>query len=158
AWRAAHGQSVDDHARALAELWAAFSRVAAGNPDAWREEAVTPEFLSTPSRANPMYWSPYTRWHCSHWSVDQASAFALFFAVAAERFGVDRDGWVFPVAAVESNAMVPLSRRGELHASPAVRAGRDRLRALARLDPPDADYIELYSCFPSAVRVQADEL
>jgi acetyl-CoA C-acetyltransferase len=71
---------------------------------------------------------------------------------------VPRDRWVFPLAAVESNSMVPLSQRGQLHRCPAVRVGGEQLAALSGIDPRDADYFDLYSCFPSAVQVQADEL
>jgi len=111
-----------------------------------------------PSDANPMYCAPYTKWHCSQWNVDQAAALVLCSADAARRHGVSRDHWVFPLGAVESNAMVPLSRREPLHHSPAMRAGADALAELTGVHPRDADYLELYSCFPSAVQVQADEL
>jgi acetyl-CoA C-acetyltransferase len=158
ALRAARGQTVATHAQELAELWARFSTIAAGNPDAWRREPITPEFLSSPSDQNPMYSAPYTKWHCSQWNVDQASAFVLCSTEAAERFGVARDAWVFPLAAVESNAMVPLSQRGALHRSPAVSVGAKQLTAISGVDPRDADHLDLYSCFPSAVQVQAEEL
>ncbi len=158
ALRAARGQTVATHAQELAELWARFSNIAAANPDAWRREVIAPEFLSSPSAKNPMYAAPYTKWHCSQWNVDQASAFVICSAEAAERFGVARDTWVFPLAAVESNAMVPLSQRGELQRSPAVSAGGEQLTAMSGVDPRDADHLDLYSCFPSAVRVQAEEL
>ena len=38
--------------------------------------------------------------------------------------------------AVESNAMVPLSQRGELHRSPAVSAGGEQLAEMSGVDPP----------------------
>ena len=158
ALRAGRGQTVETHARELAALWAGASAVAATNPDVWRREPIEPSFLSEPSVKNPMYCAPYTRWHCSQWNVDQASAFVLCTIEAAERHGVPRDSWVFPVAAVESNAMVPLSQRAHLHRSPAVTVGRDQLQTLSGIDPRDADYLDLYSCFPSAVQVQAHEL
>jgi acetyl-CoA C-acetyltransferase len=156
--RAARGESVGAYADALAGRWAAFSEVAAQNPDAWRREAVAPAFLAVPSDANPMYCAPYTKWHCSQWNVDQAAALVLCSVDAARRYGVDPDAWVFPQGAVESNAMVPLSRRDPLHHSPAVRVGDDVLTELTGIRPRDADHLELYSCFPSAVQVQADEL
>jgi acetyl-CoA C-acetyltransferase len=158
ALRAARGQTVAQHAHELAALWAGFSDIAVGNPDAWRQDAIAPELLSRPSDQNPMYAAPYTKWHCSQWNVDQASAFVLCSAEAATRSSVPRDGWVFPIAAVESNAMVPLSQRSELHRSPAVRVGGAQLAARSGVDPRDADHIDLYSCFPSAVQVQAEEL
>jgi acetyl-CoA C-acetyltransferase len=101
-----------------------------------------------------MYAAPYTRWHCSQWNVDQASAFVICSAEAADRFGVGRETWVFPLAAVESNAMVPLSQRGELHRAPAVSAGVEQLTAMSGVDPRDAD-LDLV-CAPPAVRVQAE--
>jgi acetyl-CoA C-acetyltransferase len=105
-----------------------------------------------------MYAAPYTRWHCSQWNVDQAAAFVVCSVEAAERSGVARENWVFPVGAVESNAMVPLSQRDELHRSPAVSAGGEQLAVMSGGDPRDADHFDLYSCFPSAVQVQAHEL
>jgi acetyl-CoA C-acetyltransferase len=158
ALRDARGQTVDQHARDLAVLWAGASEIAAANPDAWRREPIAPEFLSQPSDKNPMYCAPYTRWHCSQWNVDQASAFVICSAEAAERHRVPRDEWVFPVAAVESNAMVALSQRAALHRSPAVRVGGEQLSAMSGVDPRDVEHLDLYSCFPSAVQVQAEEL
>jgi acetyl-CoA C-acetyltransferase len=158
ALRAARNESVAENARATAELWAAFSRVAAGNPDAWRRDPVTPEFLEHPSDANPMLAAPYTKWHCSQWNVDQAAAFLLCSTEAADRAGVPADRRVYPLAAVESNHMMPTSRRAQLHRAPAVRAGADRLAELTGIDPSACDVIDLYSCFPSAVRIQAQEL
>jgi acetyl-CoA C-acetyltransferase len=156
--RAARGYAVDRHARELAELWAGFSTVAARNLDAWRRAPVTADVLLHPSRANPMYCAPYTKLHCSQWNVDQASAFVLCSADAARRHKLDSDTLVYPVAAVESNAMVPLARRAALHRAPAVSAGAEQLAAAAGIHPRDADHLDVYSCFPSAVQVQADEL
>ena len=73
-------------------------------------------------------------------------------------FGRRRENWVFPLAAVESNAMVPLSQRSELHRSPAVSVGRDQLTDDVRRRPPRRRSLDLYSCFPSAVQVQAEAL
>jgi acetyl-CoA C-acetyltransferase len=156
--RAARGESVAANARATGELWAAFSQVAAANPDAWRRDAVAPEFLEHPSAANPMLAAPYTKWHCSQWNVDQAAAFVLCSTAVADRYGVPDDRRVYPLAAVESNHMIPISRRAMLHRAPAVRAGAERLAELGGHDAAAADVIDLYSCFPAAVRIQAFEL
>ena len=158
ALRTALGESIAENARATAELWSAFSRVAATNPDAWRRDPIDAAFLEHPSEANPLLAAPYTKWHCSQWNVDQAAAFVLCSTEAADRAGVPADRRVYPVAAVESNHMVPSSERALLHRAPAVRAGADRLAALSGIDPAAADVIDLYSCFPVAVRIQAQEL
>jgi acetyl-CoA C-acetyltransferase len=158
ALRAARRDTVEGHARALADLWARFSTIACGNVDAWRRDPVTADVLLRPTRANPMYCAPYTKLHCSQWNVDQASAFLLCSADVARRHHVDLDAAVYPIAAVESNTMVPLARRAALHRAPAVTAGAVALARVAGIDPRDADHLDLYSCFPSAVQVQAAEL
>jgi acetyl-CoA C-acetyltransferase len=105
-----------------------------------------------------MLAAPYTKWHCSQWNVDQAAAFVLCSTEAADRAGVPEDRRVYPLAAVESNHMVPISRRALLHRAPAARAGAVRLTEMSGVDLGAADVIDLYSCFPAAVRIQAEEL
>jgi acetyl-CoA C-acetyltransferase len=65
---------------------------------------------------------------------------------------------VFPLAGAESNLMVPLSERGELHRSPAVAAVGAALTDAAGIAPGDAALREIYSCFPAAVQIQCAEL
>jgi acetyl-CoA C-acetyltransferase len=156
--RAALGETVPENARATAELWAGFSRVAASNPDAWRRDPVTPEFLEHPSAKNPMLAAPYTKWHCSQWNVDQAAGFVLCSTEAADRAGVPQDRRVYPLAMVESNHMLAVSKRAELHRAPAVRIGAERIAELTGIDVAASDVVDLYSCFPVAVRIQAREL
>lgn len=156
--RAARGETVEENARATAELWSGFSAVAAGNADAWRRDRVSVAELEHPSERNPMLAAPYTKWHCSQWNVDQAAALLFCSAEAAARYGVPRSQWVFPLAAAESNHMVPVSRRAHLHASPAAGAVFEHLHAASGLDPAGATHVDLYSCFPAAVRVQAEAL
>jgi acetyl-CoA C-acetyltransferase len=158
ALRSSLGETVVENARATAELWSAFSRVAASNPDAWRRDPVTPEFLEHPSAKNPMLAAPYTKWHCSQWNVDQAAAFVLCSTESADRAGVPQDRRVYPLAAVESNHMLAISRRAHLHRAPAARIGAERLADLTGIDVAASDVVDLYSCFPSAVRIQAREL
>jgi acetyl-CoA C-acetyltransferase len=158
ALRAATGETVAQNARATAELWAGFSRTAAENPDAWRRDPVTPEFLEHPSAKNPMLAAPYTKLHCSQWNVDQAAGFVLCSTEAADRAGVPQDRRVHPLAFAESNHMLAVSSRAELHRAPAVRIGAERIAELAGVDVATSDVVDLYSCFPVAVRIQAREL
>jgi acetyl-CoA C-acetyltransferase len=157
ALRAAAGQTLEEHAREVAALWDGFAAIAASRPEAWKRE-VTPlgDGLATPH--NPWYSWPYTKQHVSYWTVDQAAGFILCSVEAAESAAIPREHWVFPHAAVESNAMIMLSERAEPHRSPAIAANGRALSELTGTAPVDADYVDLYSCFPSAVRVQAAEL
>jgi acetyl-CoA C-acetyltransferase len=157
AMRAAAGQSIPDHARAVAALWDGFADVARTRPEAWKPDA-TPLGDGVATDTNPWYAWPYTRQHCSYWTVDQAAGHILCSVEAAEAAGIPRDKWVFPLAAAESNAMVPLSARAEPSRSPAIAANGHALTELTGVAPADAAYIDLYSCFPAAVRMQAAEL
>ncbi|MFN8027218.1 MAG: acetyl-CoA acetyltransferase [Acidimicrobiia bacterium] len=158
AWRTAHGQSVDENVRDTAELWARFAAIAAANPDAWRRDGFDADFLANVSEKNPPLAAPYRKWNVSQWNVDQASAFIVCASEVADRMGVPDDRRVYPHAIVEGNHMVPLSHRAELHRSEQVRLNGERLRELTGINPGDADFVDLYSCFPIAVKVQAAEL
>ncbi|MEO6124130.1 MAG: acetyl-CoA acetyltransferase [Ilumatobacteraceae bacterium] len=142
ALRAAQGLTPTEHIDVLADLQQRFSDVAAGNPSAWggrwRPDAAM------------LAW-PYTKLHCSQWNVDQAAGIIVCNVAAAERFGIDRNQWVFAHLGIESNLMVPLSHRAELHRSPAAAIAGRRV-------PAGIEHLDLYSCFPAAVRVQAAEL
>jgi acetyl-CoA C-acetyltransferase len=158
ALRSALGETVGENTRATAELWAAFSRTAAENPDAWRRDPVAPAFLEHPSAKNPMLAAPYTKWHCSQWNVDQAAGFVLCSTEAADRAGVPRDRRIYPLGMAESNHMLAVSKRADLHRAPAVRIGAEHIADLTGIDVATTDLVDLYSCFPVAVRIQAREL
>jgi acetyl-CoA C-acetyltransferase len=59
---------------------------------------------------------------------------------------------------VESNYMLPLVHRAELHRCAAFRIAGRRAAELASLRLAQLAHLELYSCFPVAVRVQQREL
>ena len=152
--RAASGRTPTEHARHVAELVARFSRVAESNPSAWTRTPMTADAVL----AAPMVAEPYTKPCCSQWNVDQASALLLCSVATARALGISADRWVFPLAGAESNLMVPLSERGELHRSPAVAAVGAALTDAAGIAPGDAALREIYSCFPAAVQIQCAEL
>jgi acetyl-CoA C-acetyltransferase len=155
---AAEGDDLDALRRRLGQLWSSFSAVAATNPDAWDRTAYGPDEIATPGPGNRMIATPYTKRLCSQWNVSSAAALVLCSVGAARRHAVPDDGWVFPVAAAESNAMVPLSTRREIHRSAGFALAGTRALELAGTAIDAVDHIDLYSCFPAAVRVQAREL
>jgi acetyl-CoA C-acetyltransferase len=158
ALRANEGQDLAAHALAVADLWASFSAVASGNPDAWNRQELTSSSLVENSSANRSIAFPYRRLHVSQWTVDQAAALIFTSAETAGFLGLDRDRWIFPLAAAESNFMIPLVQRDELHRCPGVKVAGEAAFALADLGPEDIAHVDLYSCFPVAVRIQAREL
>lgn len=147
-----------EHRDHLGALWESFGAVAATNPDAWDGSAPPAEVIARPSTGNRPIAYPYTRLLCSQWTVDQGAALVLASAGAAESAGVDRDRWVFPRVAAESNSMVPMVARAALHRWPAFACVADAVLAGADLRVDDVESLDLYSCFPAAVQVQAAEL
>lgn len=128
----------------LDDLWDGFAEVAASNPHAWDP---------APANADRLVSTPYARRHCSQWNVDMAAALLFCSTAVADAVGVPVQRRVHPHAVVESNHMVPVSRRARLDRSPAVAAVGRALGDLAAVD-----HVDLYSCFPSAVMIQAAEL
>jgi acetyl-CoA C-acetyltransferase len=158
ALRHAEGHSIAEHRDEVSALWARFNEVAGTNPRAAFPEARSASSMRDPGPGNFPLAFPYNKWHASQWTVDQAAALLLCTADAARRFGVPTDRWVFPLVGLDAGHAVALSARRLLHRWPAMgvlgRATEDRLgRPLA-----DVEFLEVYSCFPAAVRVQQREL
>jgi acetyl-CoA C-acetyltransferase len=65
---------------------------------------------------------------------------------------------VFPWAASESNHMVALSSRAELHRSMGASIGGQALEDQTGVQLSEVELVELYSCFPVAVEMIASEL
>jgi acetyl-CoA C-acetyltransferase len=156
--RAADGDSLDQHSRVVADLCARFNLVARINPDAWNRHPMSADDIRRPGPGNRTLATPYNKWHCSQWNVDQAGALILCAAEVAQARGIPLDRWVFPHAIAESNAVVPLSLRRDLHRCPGFGLAGAAAGELAGIGIDDVAHIDLYSCFPIAVRVQAAEL
>ncbi len=158
ALRHAEGLSLDQHRHEIAELWAGFSRVAAENPQAWTRTPVSAADIAVAGDRNRMLAFPYGRLHNSQWNVDQAAALILCSVAVARAAGIPESKWVFPLALSESNHMLPLSQRRELHRSHGFRIAAARALDLAGRRIEEINHFELYSCFPIAVRIQQREL
>lgn len=152
------GRGLDEHLVAVSELWSRFSEVAATNPHAWIQEAYSPEEIRTPTPANRMIGFPYTKRMNSNNAVEQGAAVILCSAERAEALGVTRDRWVFPHSGTDAHDHYHVSERADLGSSPAMRLGGRGALALAGVDVDDLAHVDLYSCFPSAVEIAAQEL
>jgi acetyl-CoA C-acetyltransferase len=156
--RAFDEQSIEDHARVVARLWADFNVIGQGNSQAWNRQPMSADDIRIPTPKNRPLAFPYNKWHNSQWNVDQAGALLFTTVEVAEMCGVPRDRWIFPHAIANSQHCVPVSERAEIARSPGFRiAGRAAFEH-ARATTDDVSHIELYSCFPIAVRTQMLEL
>ena len=154
ALRHAEGRSVDEQRDEIARLWSGFSAAAGRFPHAAFRTARSAEWIRDPGPDNRSVAFPYNKWHCSQLNVDQAAAILICTLEAAEAAGVDPTRVVFPIVALESSFSIAVPRRREIHRWPAMevlgRAAAVHLgAALSRIE-----HVELYSCFPAAVRVQ----
>jgi acetyl-CoA C-acetyltransferase len=158
ALRISAGEPVDEHRKRIGELWARFNAVAVHNPHAWIRKPVTAEEIWQQSPKNRMISWPYTKLMNSNNMVDQSAALILTSVEAATRLRIPTERWVYPYAGTDAHDTYAISERAELHRSPAIRIAGARALTLAGLGIDDVDYVDLYSCFPSAVQVAAAEL
>lgn len=158
ALRRRNGESVDGHLARIAELWAGFSRIAQGNPNAWIQKPLTASDIGTVSLANRAVTFPYTKLMNANMRVDMAAALVLCSLETARALGVPRSRLIFPVSGTDAVDHYYVSERDNLHSSPAIRLAGRRALELAGIEVADLDLVDLYSCFPSAVQIAAREL
>ena len=158
ALRIAAGATPQDHQQRIGELWSRFSAVAADNRHAWNREARSAQEIAVPGPKNRMISAPYTKLMNSNNMVDQGAALILMSVEKATYLQIPQDRWVFPHAGTDSHDTYEISHRAEFHASPAIRIGGRRALELAGLGIDDIALVDVYSCFPSAVQVAANEL
>ncbi len=158
AFRASRGESMDEHRDRVAAMWEKFNQAAVANPYAWVRKPMTADEIRNPSQTNRLIGFPYTKCMNSNWDLDLAAALIVCSAEAATAAGVPTDRWLFPYAGTDGRDTNYVSNRGDLHSSPAIRVAGRRAMELAGVGVDDIDYVDLYSCFPSAVQISATEL
>ena len=137
------------------DLWARFNAVAGTNPWAAFPDRRDADALRSPANDNRPLAAPYRKWHSTQWNVNQSGALLLCSAAAARAAGVDPQRIVHPVVALESSFLATLPERREMHRWNAMEVlGRAASRALGGRALSTIEHVELYSCFPAAVRTQ----
>jgi len=158
ALRARDGRSLEDHQQRLGELFSPFTKVAAQNPDAWFPTERSPEELITVTEQNRMISYPYPKYLNAIMEVDQSAGVLIASVKKARELGVPEDRWVYLHGCADaSDLWYPMDRQ-DFHSSPAIRLTGKRALEMAGIGLDQIDYIDLYSCFPVAVEVAAEEL
>jgi acetyl-CoA C-acetyltransferase len=151
--RRAHlGVEPEDHRRALGELFAPMTKVAAANPNAWFPIERTAEELSTPTADNRLVAYPYTKLLISVMDVDLAGAVVLAADTVPAEKRVFLRGWSYQTDPVY------VAEHDDLWRSPAMAATTTEAMATAGADIDDVAHLDLYSCFPSSVAFALDAL
>ncbi|OBF20502.1 acetyl-CoA acetyltransferase [Mycobacterium kubicae] len=148
--RAGTGLGPADYLRSMGELFAPFSKVAAGNPFAAAPVERTVEELITVTERNRMISNPYPRLMVARDQVNQGAAALLMSVGTARRLGVPSDKWVFLHGHVDLEEQSLLERPDLGHAPSAVLAATEALD-MAGIGVEDVATFDLYSCFPVPV-------
>ena len=154
--RGARRSSNVDHA---AELWSRFAAVAAENPDAWDRRGLDADAIGTPGPDNRV----------DRHAVHEAAVLAVERRPGrGHRDDVGRDrgrrsasrptAWCSRDAAAESNQMVPLPYRAEIHRWPAFEAVVEALGLTGDRSGAARRSSSSTAAFPPAVQVQARAL
>ncbi|WP_280238693.1 acetyl-CoA acetyltransferase [Nocardia abscessus] len=152
------GSSEAAHRERIGALWARLSQIAARNPYAWQPVPHTAADLVTPAPANRMVSTPYPKLMVANLTVDLGAGLILCSAAAADAAGVPRDRWVFPHGGATATDEWFVSERMDMSRSPAIAAAGKAALGAAGIAIDDVAHIDLYSCFPVAVQIAAEEL
>jgi len=156
--RARSGRTIAENRKELGELYARFTRVAQANPHANRREVLTGEDISETGEQNQMIAFPYTKRMVSSWTVDQASALFVATEATLRELGWPLGRVIYPVLGVESNAMPALAERADMTRPAAMTQMAKAASAALGRALSDVEFLELYSCFPIAVKMAAEGL
>jgi acetyl-CoA C-acetyltransferase len=148
--RAGTGLAPAEYRRQMGELFAPFSKIAAGNPFAAAPVERTVDELISVTERNRMIAEPYPRLMVARDQVNQGAAALLMSVGAARRLKVPEEIWVYLHGHADLEEQ-PLLQRPDLgHAPSAVMAVREAL-AMAGISVDDVATFDLYSCFPVPV-------
>jgi acetyl-CoA C-acetyltransferase len=156
---AAHyGRDMLSHRRAIGDLMARFTQVAAANPYSALPVARTAESIIDPSGDNRYIAYPYTKYLNSNMFVDQAAAVLLMSSGKADALGVPQAKRIYLHGCADTTEKYLVSERVNYWSSPAIHIGAGHALAQAGIGVADLGLIDLYSCFPVAVEIAADEI
>ena len=152
------GETLSEHIERVSGLWARFNDVAQDNPNAWVRQDMSAEDIRTASPTNRQISFPYTKYMNANMMVDMGAALIMCSVAKARALGIGEERWVYPHVGARGYDHFSASVRENFHSSPGIRITGGRAMELAGIGPDELDFVDLYSCFPSAVQVAAKEL
>ena len=156
--RAKRGVSLADDATEAATMMAAMSGVAAGNPYAWRPTALDAATVGTATADNRYVGWPYTKHEVAVMDVDMSAALLVATRAKADALGVGEDRRLYLAGWAYAEDPASIAERADMSRSEAMAVvGRHALSA-AGVGLDDIDAFDLYSCFPSSLRLSCDAL
>ncbi len=156
--RARRGSSVAHHMASMGRLMAPFTEVAAANPHSWFPTARSAEEIATVTSKNRMVGFPYPKYMNAIMRVDQAASVVMTSVGKARELGIPEAKWVYLHGCGDAADIWNVSERPDISRSPAIKGCWDRASRMAGVSADDLDFIDLYSCFPSAVEIACEEI
>ena len=144
------GMGVAEYRRAMAELFAPMSAVAAHNPFATAPVQRTVEEILAVDAGNRMICDPYPRLLVARDQVNQGSAVVLTSVETARRLGVPEGNWVY-LRGHADMVDQPLLDRDDLSYNSASALAVQEAMRVAGVGLEDISTFDLYSCFPVPV-------
>ncbi|UXA17204.1 acetyl-CoA acetyltransferase [Mycobacterium sp. SMC-4] len=154
--RAALGLGVGEYRRAMAELFAPFSAVAAKNPYSSSPVERSVDDIVTVTDENRMICDPYPRLLVARDTVNQGAAAIVMSVAAARRLKVPEHKWVYLRGHADQTEQDLLDRE-QLGVSVSARQAVTEALRVAGIGIDDIATFDLYSCFPFPVFAVCDE-
>jgi acetyl-CoA C-acetyltransferase len=151
-------EPLEPYRRAIAEMYAPMTRVAAANPDAWYRTVRSADDLVTVRPDNRLVGYPYTKYMISVMDVDMAAALVVATHERADALGVPRDRRVYLRGYAYATDPVLVAARPQMWRSPAMEAAASAALAAAGIDIDAVAHLDLYSCFGSSLHFACDAL
>lgn len=158
ALRGHYGESIEQHQQTMGALFSRFSEVAARHPQAWYPVARSAEEIATATPQNRYVGWPYTKYMNAMNQINQSATLLLASIEYARELGVPEEKWVYLHGCADASELWHMLDRENYFSSVAIRTMGREAFAMAGLTMDDVDFIDLYSCFPSAVQIARDEL
>lgn len=148
ATRAAWHQSLSEAQAESGEIWAGMSRVAAANPNAWIQNALPPEAITSPDADNRPITFPYQKRMVANSSVNQGAAFIVTSLARARAADIAEDRIIHIGMGAAAHTPHNLLKRDHYTSSSAIDVTLEQALARNGLTTAELTDVELYSCFP----------
>jgi acetyl-CoA C-acetyltransferase len=156
--RAARGETLEAYAARNAEMMAAMTQVAAGNPYAWDRTVRSADEIGTPGPRNRYVGWPYPKLEVSVMDVDMAAALLVATRAKADALGVPEDRRVYLNSSSYAEDPAGIAERPSMSASAAMAVTSRAAFEAAGVELSDVRLLDIYSCFPSSVNLACDAL
>jgi len=151
---AASGMTLEAYLQRIGKLWAGFSEVAAGHPNAWTRLPRSAAEISTPTKANRFISFPYTKYMNPLVTVDQGAAIILTSGEKAAQYAQSGKRPVYFLGGgYAEDRQRFLIEKSDFVSSPPLKGAACKALERSLLTLDDIDCFDIYSCFPCSVTI-----